>query len=100
MRCDWDERKRAANLAKHGVDFTLEADFVWSAAMTNPDVRHDYGEVRWESVSLIGDRLHVLVWTDRGPGCRRIISLRKANTRERRRYAEDLGLRIRPSSGA
>jgi uncharacterized protein len=82
---DWDEAKRQTNRARHGVDFALAEEFDWSSARTEPDFRHDYGEDRFEAVGLIGERLHVLVFTPRATG-RRIISLRKANPREIERW--------------
>ena len=78
---DWDEPKRQANLAKHGVDFGAVAGFDWATAKIEPDLRNDYGEVRLRVTGLIGDRLHVLVYAPRGKDDR-IISLRKANPRE------------------
>ena len=84
---DWDERKRAANLAKHGVDFAAVSAFEWETALTSPDERGGYPEPRFLSLGFIGDRLHAVAWTPRDGG-RRIISLRKANRREVRRYAD------------
>jgi len=55
------------------------------------DERVDYGEDRWIALGCIGGRLHFLVYTLRGEGpgeSIRIISLRKANARERRVYDE------------
>jgi uncharacterized DUF497 family protein len=78
---DWDEPKRQANLAKHGVDFATVVNFDWSDATTEPDLRYDYGEDRFKSTGSIGERLYVLIYTLRG-GRRRLISLRKANARE------------------
>jgi uncharacterized protein len=78
---DWDEAKRQANLAKHGVDFAVADDFDWSDATTEPDLRRDYGEDRFKSTGSIGDRLYVLIFMPRGD-TRRLISLRKANARE------------------
>ena len=82
---DWDEAKRQANLAKHGVDFDLINQFEWDTAQTEPDRRFDYGEDRFESIGHIGDRLYVAVYTPRG-NRRRLISLRKANSREVERW--------------
>lgn len=45
------------------------------------DERMDYGERRQVAYGLIRDRLFVCVFTDRGE-IRRVISLRKANSRE------------------
>lgn len=39
---DWDEAKRQANLAKHGVDFALIAGFEWTSADIKMDGRFDY----------------------------------------------------------
>ena len=50
------------------------------------DDRKDYGERRQVAYGLIRDRLFVCVFTDRGE-TRRIISLRKANSREVEAYA-------------
>ncbi|WP_392663431.1 BrnT family toxin [Amaricoccus sp. B4] len=76
----WDEAKRAANFANHGFD--------WTGAAIVEDTRHDYGERRQIALGVIGDRLHVCVFTDRGTS-RRIISLRKANRREVRAFNGD-----------
>lgn len=86
MAYEWDEGKRLANLAKHGVDFALAADLEWETALTVPDTRFGYGEERNTTFGFIGDRLYALVWTLRAGGVVRIISLRKANRREVRGY--------------
>ena len=78
---DWDEAKRQANLAKHGVDFSAVFRLEWAGTTTEPDERFDYGEHRLIATGMIGDRLHVVIYTERN-GLRRIISLRKANSRE------------------
>lgn len=85
MRFEWDEGKRVANLAKHGVDFPAAEQFAFEDAIVEPDDRRDYGEAREIAIGRIGDRLHVLVYTRRGEAIR-IIGLRKANAREVKRY--------------
>ena len=55
--------------------------------MTWPDQRRDYGEDRISGLGYIGDRLFYVVFVARDEE-RRIISLRKANQREVKRYAE------------
>ncbi|MBI1218835.1 MAG: BrnT family toxin [Rhodobacteraceae bacterium] len=82
---DWDEDKRRRNAAKHGVDFAAVARFDWASAVVEPDRRRDYGEARLIATGLIGDRLHILIFTRRG-GVTRVISLRKANSREVARW--------------
>ena len=85
-----DEAKRQANLAKHGVDFTAIDGVDWASAQTQPDQRRDYGEPRWLALGLIGDRVHVVIFTVRGQR-RRLISMRKANRREVLTWARNTG---------
>ena len=53
-----------------------------------PDDRYDYGEDRTQALGLIDGRLHMLAFTMRGDALR-VISLRKANPREVKRYDEE-----------
>lgn len=85
MIYEWNEAKRAANLAKHGVDFAAMEDFDWQTARIEPDTRKDYGEPRFIATGYIADRLHIVVFTPRA-GRTRLIGVRKANPRERKRY--------------
>jgi len=85
----WDEAKHAANLAKHGLDFAGAQGFEWETALTAVADRSSYDETRFISIGFLGARLHVLVWTER-EGNRRLISLRKANPREIKRYARQI----------
>ena len=85
MEYEWDEAKRQDNAAKHGVDFWAIEALVWATAIIGASSRH--GESRYVALGYIGDRLHYAVYTMRGDKCR-IISLRKANSREERQYAQ------------
>ena len=91
MNVTFDQAKDAANLAKHGVSLTEAAGFEWGSAVVWPDTRREYGEARMVALGYIGLRIMALVFVDRPPEKpteRRIISLRKANSREVKRYAE------------
>ena len=57
--------------------------------MSKTDDRFEYGEVREVAFGFINDRLFVCVYADREAE-RRVISLRKANMREVKRYGENL----------
>ncbi len=85
MANDWNPAKCAGNIAKHGLDFTVAENFEWATALVQADTRHDYGEVRLAAYGLIGNRLHVLVFTIRR-NATWIISLRPANRKEIRAY--------------
>lgn len=82
---EWDENKRLSNIAKHEIDFTAMHNFDWSAIYEKRSDRH--GEERIAVTGYIADRLYVVIYTMRGER-KRIISLRKANPREMREYAE------------
>jgi uncharacterized DUF497 family protein len=84
---EWDEEKRAANLRDHGVDFANAYHFDWETAVITIDDREDYGELREMAYGCIGVRLHAMAFTRRGDKVR-IISLRKANGTEVRRYVD------------
>lgn len=83
----WDERKRAINLRKHDVDFAAVERFEFDSAIVVIDDRQNYGEVRYRAFGVIDNRLHVLIFTPRGAKTR-VISLRRANDREREIYEE------------
>ncbi len=85
MKITFDLAKDAANIAKHGVSMALASELDWESAQLWQDTRMEYGEVRIIALTLIKTRLFYVVFTDRGD-YRRIISLRKANTREVKRY--------------
>ena len=87
MRIEFDPRKDAANIAKHGVSLAQALRLEWDTAVTCPDFRKDYGEERMSGIAYIGLRLYVVVYVNR-MFVRRIISLRKANRREIKLYAK------------
>jgi uncharacterized DUF497 family protein len=87
FRLIFDPAKDAANRAKHGVSLAEASGIEWETAMVWPDRRREYGEFRYVGIAYIGQRLYVVAFVDRLDG-RRIISLRKANPREMKRYAE------------
>ncbi|MBN9075289.1 MAG: BrnT family toxin [Rhizobiales bacterium] len=88
MRFEWDERKNALNLAKHGISFEEACLIFEGPVVSRTDDRTDYGEQREVSIGAIGDIVVVtVVHTDR-EGVIRLISARLANRRERRLYDE------------
>ncbi|MDK8871509.1 BrnT family toxin [Paracoccus sp. SSJ] len=87
MELDWDEQKRERTLQERGLDFASVAHADWDAALTVEDSRTDYGETRFVSLVPVENRLCVVAWCWRGQKLR-VISLRKANARERKRYEE------------
>ncbi len=88
MAIIFDPAKNARNIAERGLSFELVEEFAWDTVQVIVDDRKDYGEVRLQLWGLIGGRLHIAVATPRGDDLR-MISLRKANAKEVKRYAEN-----------
>jgi uncharacterized DUF497 family protein len=87
MDITFDPSKDASNQAKHGISLTAAEGFEWDTAVIEKDARKEYGEDRHIALGYIGDRLYCLVFVVRD-GALRAISLRKANKREVKKYAE------------
>ncbi|MBS3953611.1 MAG: BrnT family toxin [Methylomicrobium sp.] len=88
MNYEWDDNKLAINLDKHRLHFSIAEQFDWETAMIEADTRKNYSEDRYCAFGLIGTRLYCLVYTLRND-VKRIISLRKANSREVKRYVAE-----------
>ncbi len=85
MAITYDPAKRDWTLLKRRLDFD-DAGTVFSGTTIDiPDLRRDYGEPRVDTVGHLGTRMVIVCWTPRGND-RRIISMRKANEREKARY--------------
>ena len=87
MRITFDAAKNERNVAERGLPFDLVADLEWETALAEEDTRRAYGERRIRVLALLGDRLHAAVITYRN-GAVHVISFRKANDREVRRYGK------------
>ena len=89
MKYVFDPAKDKVNRTKHGVPLALAEVLFAGPHLSMADDRFDYGEIREVAFGRINDRLFVCVYADRH-GERRVISLRKANKREVKRYGENL----------
>ena len=87
IEIDFDEVKRIATLEARGLDMARSDDILSGPTLTVEDDRKDYGEDRYISIGFLDGVMVVLVWTPRND-VYRIISLRKANERERKLYSE------------
>ena len=85
MFIEFDPAKSAENEIMRGIPFTLAEGLDWSTALIVEDTRRDYGERRFRVLGNIGARLHVMIFTPRADKVR-VISLRKANDKERTLY--------------
>jgi uncharacterized DUF497 family protein len=85
-KVEWDEAKRAANLAKHRVDFITAAEvFADGDHLERLDVRREYGEARWHCIGMAQGEVPFVAHATRGDA-RRVISVRRASRHERGAY--------------
>ena len=77
--------KNAANIERRGLSFDQVADLDRSSSVITEDARKTYAERRFRVFGYIGERLYATVFTPRGPAVH-VISFRKANSREVKRY--------------
>jgi uncharacterized protein len=85
MGFEWDERKRRANLTKHGIDFDAAQRMFQTQIVEREDERRDYGEKRVVAYGEVNGVVLCVIYTWRG-GVRRISSARRARWDERKDY--------------
>ena len=94
---EWDPAKEAKNIRERSLDFAT-ASRIWDGrVLERIDNRHDYGETRISATGEVDGRLTVVIFTWRGT-IRRIISARKANAREKRRFEAQIRSSDEPTS--
>jgi hypothetical protein len=87
MKIAFDPVKRAVTLAERGLDFEDATEVFMGDTLDFPDDRWDYGESRIVTVGHLRGRMLIVIWTPRG-SARHIISMRKANAREKARFGK------------
>lgn len=90
MDIEFDTAKRDATRKARGLDMADAGEVFDGAHLTIEDDRQDYGEPRFITVGHLKGRMVFVAWNPRG-AARRIISLRKANEREQRKFGPLLG---------
>jgi uncharacterized DUF497 family protein len=92
IRFEWDANKAATNLSKHRVSFELaKLAFYDPFALVEQD-RNEAGEQRWQTLGMVDGTVLLLVahtvWEEGHIEVIRIISARRAEPKERRRYEQ------------
>lgn len=90
MEIEYDPVKRQKTLLNRRLDFDRCLEVFSGPTLEMEDTRFDYNETRYITFGLLDVRMVVVVWTPRG-NKRRIISMRKANEREKQRFRQYLG---------
>lgn len=89
MEISFDPAKNDKNIRERGLSFEKAAEFDFESASFLLDDRRDYGEVRHIAIGYLGGRLHILCFVET-PGGIRVVSFRKANRREGKKYGRPL----------
>jgi uncharacterized DUF497 family protein len=87
VRIEFDPAKSERNIRERKLSFDRVVQFDFSTAKVRLDDREVYPEARYVAVGLLDGRLHVLCFTPVAGGIR-VISFRRANAREVRKYEE------------
>ena len=87
MKVDFDLIKNERNIRERQLSFERAAEVDFNIMLVFPDTRKTYGETRYIALCYLDRRLHVLCFTKTETGIR-VISFRKANTREVNRYGK------------
>lgn len=88
MEFDWNPAKCARNIAERGIDFAdVLVAFIDPTRKVAEDGRKNYGEIRYNMLAKVDGRIFHITFTERGRIVW-IISARKANNREQRRYEQ------------
>jgi uncharacterized protein len=90
MTFEWDETKNLENIRKHEIDFVDVPNMFDGEMLVELDNRFEYGEERWVGIGFLGPGIAVVVWTERHEDAIRIISARRANRHERKRFEQYL----------
>ena len=88
MKIEFDPAKSEKNARERGLPFELVEGFDWESAVIWEDNRFDYPETRYIGLSPFHGRVHVVCVTPVLGGLR-VISFRKANDREVRKYEKE-----------
>lgn len=90
MQFEWDDAKNLENVRKHQIDFVDVPEMFDGPILIELDDRFDYNEDRWFGIGFLGNGVAVVVWTERQGDVIRIISARRANRYERKRFEQYL----------
>lgn len=96
MEFEWDEDKNKKNIRERGIDFADAREMFDLPMLVAMDSREEYGESRYIGLGHVRARLMVVIFTERKPGLIRIISLRKANKREQKKFEKAIADRLAP----
>ena len=92
MRFEWDEAKNHENRVNHGISFETAILVFDDPLHVSVQDRVERGEPRWQTIGVMNGVVLIVVahtiWQEGEEEVVRIISARKPDASERRRYEE------------
>jgi uncharacterized DUF497 family protein len=90
---EWDEAKAESNRRKHGIDFDDAIEVFYDPHAVFEQDRVVDGELRWQTIGMAGEvvvlQVSHTVTEQNFDEVIRIISVRRATRKERRRYGQN-----------
>ena len=83
---EWDENKNRINIEKHAADFVDAIQIFEKPLLVFQDSRKEYSEKRYICVGHVNGRIMIVIYTERPKNIIRIISFRRANKREQKKF--------------
>ena len=87
MEFEYDAAKRDQVLTERGLDMAKVGEVFGGFHLTRYDEKHSDEEDRYHSIGMMDGDVVIVTWTPRDD-LRRIITMWKANERERQKYHE------------
>ena len=87
MDIGFDPQKNERNIRERGLSFERAAEFDFTTAVFSIDTRRDYAETRIVAFGYLDRRLHALCFVETATVIR-VISFRRANSREARDHGK------------
>jgi uncharacterized DUF497 family protein len=89
MEFEWDDKKAASNLEKHGISF-IDVLPLFFDETTLYEVSDYSNEIRFKAIGMLNGKAYFVVYTVRQNERYRIISARRAHALEAKRYYQSL----------
>jgi hypothetical protein len=94
MKFEWDDAKNEANIRNHKIAFEDGSDVFDGPMIIRLDDREDYGEQRWVGTGILRNLIVVVVFSEPDSETIRLISVRKANQDERKKFEKEISNRL------
>jgi uncharacterized protein len=88
MHFTCDPNKSRENYFKHGIVLEFAQQLEWAKKVVWADDRHNYNEARMSGLVPLESKIYAVAYVLRAESTR-MISLRKANNREMKRYEKE-----------